>query len=305
MVTSAARGETPAIAAGLGVRGNRCGTPVTDPARADSVGDSTRAGLLVVKLGGRALEAPDAARELAAEVAALRLARAVVLVHGGGGEVSEWSRRLGLAPSFSDGLRVTDAAALEVAVAVLAGLRNKQLVALLRDAGADAVGLAACDGGLAAIAPHPESVVLGHVARVASVRAELLHRLLDEGYVPVLASIGALEGRLWNVNADELAGAVAQALGAASTVFLSDTPGVRARGAVLAEIAAGDVPAWLADPEVQGGMRPKLMAAAAAVASGSGTACITQWQGVNTLRRAAAGELGTRVVHRQETRVHP
>src|SRR5207245_9215619 len=100
---------------------------------------------LVLKLGGRALEAPDAAGELAAEVAALRVP--VVIVHGGGVEVSAWCMRLGLAPRFVEGLRVTDDATLEVVAAVLAGLANKRLVAALRAAGVDAVGLAALAGG--------------------------------------------------------------------------------------------------------------------------------------------------------------
>lgn len=258
--------------------------------------------VLVLKLGGRACEAPDALHDLAAEIAGLRNERPVILVHGGGNEVSEWSRRLGITPRFHDGLRVTDEASLEVAVAVLAGLRNKELVAVLLHAGADAMGLAGCDGGLVTLEPHPDAATLGRVARVTGVRGELLAGLLAQGLLPVLASVGAYRGALWNVNADELAGAVAQALGATGTVFLSDTPGVSVNGELLDEIAVADVPSWLSHPEIHGGMRPKL-AAAAVAAAGGGFACITAWQGPGTVRRAAAGMLGTRVVH-QSTRVH-
>jgi len=236
---------------------------------------------LVLKLGGRALEAPDAAGELAAEVAALRVP--VVIVHGGGVEVSAWCMRLGLAPRFVEGLRVTDDATLEVVAAVLAGLANKRLVAALRAAGVDAVGLAALDGGTVTAAPHPDARRLGAVGRVDAVNPALLETLLAAGRVPVLSSLAADGGRLLNVNADDLAAALAGALGARSLVLLSDTPGVRLGGEWVARLEGEALGDAISHPEVAGGMKPKLAAARAALGAGVSRVQIAGWAGPGTL----------------------
>jgi len=244
---------------------------------------------LVVKLGGRALEAEGALKELAAELAN----RPAVLVHGGGNEVTAWSERFGLAPRFSGGRRVTDPATLEVAAAVLAGLVNKRLVAALRACGIDAIGLSALDG-IAACAKVPE---LGEVGRVTAIDPRLLEALLADGRVPVLASLGQADGALLNVNADDFAAAVAAALSAEALVLLSDTPGLLLGGAIVPAVAAGDIAALLGSPEVTGGMAPKLEAARAATASGACEAAwIAQWRGAGTLSALLAGTgTGTRI----------
>ena len=239
------------------------------------------AGPIVVKLGGRALDAPQALPELAADLAAL--GAPVVLVHGGGAEVTRWCERLGIAPRFEHGLRVTDPATLEVAVAVLAGLANKRLVATLRSTGVDAIGLAALDGGVVDTRFHPQSNALGAVGAVAEVSPALLDTLLSQGRVPVLASIGACEGCLLNLNADDLAAALAVALRARALVLLSDVPGVVLDGSVAARLSAEDAAAALAGPEVAGGMRPKLEAARFALESGVPTVHLADWSGPKTL----------------------
>jgi len=244
------------------------------------------AGPIVVKLGGRALDAPQALPELAADLAAL--GAPVVLVHGGGAEVTRWCERLGIAPRFEHGLRVTDPATLEVAVAVLAGLANKRLVALLRAHDLDAVGLAALDS-ICEVTLHPDAARLGEVGAVESVRTDLLETLLVQGHLPVLASVGALDGRLLNVNADDLAAALAAALGARLLVLLSDTPGVRLDGAVMPRIGRAALDAALAHPDVQGGMTAKLHAAAAALDGGARGAVIAEWSGPGTLAAIVAG----------------
>jgi len=236
---------------------------------------------VVIKVGGRALERDGASVELAEALRALR--DPVVLVHGGGAEVSAWSRRLGLSPSFVDGRRVTDGETLEVAVAVLAGLANKRLVATLRSAGVDAIGLAALDGGVVDTRFHPQSNALGAVGAVAEVSPALLDTLLSQGRVPVLASIGACEGCLLNLNADDLAAALAVALRARALVLLSDVPGVVLDGSVAARLSAEDAAAALAGPEVAGGMRPKLEAARFALESGVPTVHLADWSGPKTL----------------------
>ena len=243
---------------------------------------------VVVKLGGRALEGPAATRELAA--ALRRLPGPAVVVHGGGAEVSRWCGRLGLAPRFHDGLRVTDPATLEVAAAVLAGLANKRLVAALRAAGLDAVGLAALDGGTLAAVAHPEAARLGEVGAVGGADPALLRDLHAAGRVPVLSSLGAEGERLLNLNADDVAAALAAALAAADLVLLSDAPGLVLGGAVVPTLAGGDLEAVLDHPEVRDGMRPKLRAAARALAGGAGRAHIAAWQGPLTLSRLLAGE---------------
>ena len=256
-------------------------------------GTPTVRGAIVVKLGGRALEAEGALAELAADLATL--GAPVVLVHGGGAEVTKWCERLGIESRFEQGLRVTDAATLEVAAAVLAGLANKRLVAGLRAHDVDAVGLAAIDG-VCEVSLHPDAKTLGEVGAVESVNTTLLESLLAQGHLPVLASIGADEGRLLNVNADDLAAAVAAALHARLLVLLSDTPGVRLEGAFAPRLDRAALDAALTHPDVQGGMTAKLRAAAAALDGGAHAAVITEWSGAGTLAAIAAGDAhGTRL----------
>jgi len=243
---------------------------------------------LVLKLGGRALETPEAPREFALALA--QLGRPAILVHGGGGEVTQWCLRLGLETRFSEGLRVTDAATLEVSTAVLAGLANKRLVAALRACGLDAVGLAGLDGGVLRVRPHARASALGAVGEVESVDASLLALLLGSGRTPVLASIAATsDGVLLNVNADDAAAAIAAAAGASDLVLLSDTPGLVLDGRVVAALRSADLAAALARPEVGGGMRPKLRAAGVALAAGVARVHVAAWQGPGTLEALLAG----------------
>ncbi len=250
------------------------------------------AATVVIKLGGRSLEAPGALAELAAELAGC--AGHAVLVHGGGTEVSTWCRRLGIESRFDDGLRVTDAGALEVATAVLAGLANKRLVAALRAARLDALGIAALDGGIVQARPHAGAARLGHVGEVESVDGARLRAWLAAGLLPVVASIGACDGALLNLNADDVAAAIAGALGAESLVLLSDAPGVRLAGETVKVLDADAVDDALAGADVAGGMRVKLRAARAAVAAGAGVAWIAAWRGPGTLAALlAAGREGS------------
>jgi acetylglutamate kinase len=255
---------------------------------------TTRRAPIVVKIGGRALDAPGAGEALAREIASL--AEPALVVHGGGADVSTWCLRFGIEPRFHEGLRVTDAETLEVAAAVLAGLANKRLVALLRAANVDAVGLAALDGGVVNVVPHPESDQLGAVGAVRSVEPALLETLLDRGHVPVLASIGAADGALLNLNADDLAAALAPALCARSLVLLSDTPGLELDGAIVPHLDRDGLRAALAHPDVKGGMAPKLRAALAAIEAGVTEVHIAAWDGPGTLARLRAGEgVGTHI----------
>lgn len=246
---------------------------------------------IVVKIGGRAFDTPEAFAELAADVRTLvACGERVLLVHGGGAEVSQWCARLGIESRFHDGLRVSDPATLEVATAVLAGLANKRLVARLLAAGVDAAGLAALDGGIVETVAHADAGALGAVGAVASVRPALLDALLDRGTVPVLSSIGANDGALFNLNADDLAAGLAPALAAGTLLLLSDTPGLVLGGAVVPALDRAALAATLEHPEVTGGMVPKLRAALAALDAGVPRVAIAAWQGAGTLARLLAGE---------------
>jgi len=280
---------------------------------------------IVIKLGGRALERPGSEAELAASL--LALDRPAVLVHGGGREVSDWSRRLGLEPRFEGGLRVTDAPSLEIAAAVLGGLANARLVARLRSAGVDAAGLGAGDGGLIEAAPHPDAARLGHVGVATGVRPRALAALLAAGLTPVVSSIGALDrtlgaagaldgtrgaagtlgaaGALVNLNADEVAGALAAALAAEALVLLTDVPGVLLGGTLVPAIGPGELAAVLASDDVKDGMRPKLEAARRALAGGARRVLITTWQGPGTLAGLLDGRLpATRITPSIEESAH-
>ena len=288
------------LADAAAMRGNRCGTPVARAVR----DPQEKTGTLVLKLGGRALDGAQALDELADDLVAL--GGSAVVIHGGGAEVTAWGERAGVEARFHGGRRVTDPAALDVAVAVLAGLVNKRLVAALRHRGLDAVGIAALDGGSALVAPHADAAALGAVGTVTAIDVRLIETLLAGGFVPVISSIGAVDGGLFNLNADDLAAALAPALGADALVLLSDTPGLLLSGAVVSRLGASELAVALASEDVSGGMRPKLEAAGQAVAAGVPSAWIAAWDGPGSLARFADGTArGTRIAQANESQEVP
>jgi acetylglutamate kinase len=188
-----------------------------------------------------------------------------VIVHGGGNEVAEWSRRMGIEPRTHDGLRVTDPETLDVVVAVLAGLVNTRLVAAFEALGRPAVGLTGADGALLQLRRRdPE---LGEVGEVVGADASLLDSVIASGRLPVVASVGFHDGALLNVNADEVAGAVAAARGGL-LLLCTDVPGVQRDGQVVDRLDAAAAEGMLEDGSASAGMRPKLRAALAAAAAG-------------------------------------
>ncbi len=226
----------------------------------------------VIKIGGTLLDDPRRAAALCLEVVRGAAQGPTVVVHGGGRRVSEVARRCGLSPRFEEGLRVTDDATLEIVLMVLAGWVNKTLVASLAAAGAQAVGVAGGDGALAVAEKlgQANGVDLGHVGRVDVVRPALLRHLLDAGFLPVVAPLALSASGGWlNVNADQMAAAVARALGAATLVFLTDVDGVLdAGGAVVHRLEAGAARRMIESGDVRGGMRPKLEACGEALDGG-------------------------------------
>jgi acetylglutamate kinase len=235
---------------------------------------------VVVKLGGAAIDA-ELDRALAQDVLLLRsVGVRCVLVHGGGPQVDEMLRRLGMKPEFKDGLRVTNAETLEVVRMVLVGKINRDLVGTINRETSEepvAVGVSGEDGGLLQVTPRESS--LGFVGDVSLVRASVLHRLLDEGLTPVVSTIGADEhGQPYNINADEAARAIAVAMAAEKIVYLTAAPGlledVNDEGSLVPRLTAMELRARLGDGSVSAGMIPKLQACADAVEGGVGSAHI-------------------------------
>jgi len=216
---------------------------------------------VTIKLGGVAGSQAETVRLVARNAPA-----DTVLVHGGGNEVADWSRRLGIEPRMHDGLRVTDPATLEVAVGVLAGLVNTRLVAELGAAGRPAVGLTGADGNLLTL--RRRDAAYGEVGEVISADASLPRTLIAAGLLPVVASIGVDEaGSLLNINADEAAGAIAASRGGL-LLLCTDVPGVHLDGQLIEELDAAIAERMLADGSASAGMRPKLRAALVAARAG-------------------------------------
>jgi acetylglutamate kinase len=200
-----------------------------------------------------------------------RDAGSVVLVHGGGDEVSALQAALGSASTFVEGRRVTTAKDIELVRMVLSGSANKRLVATLVECGVDAVGLSGEDAGLIAAAPM-DAKRLGHVGVPRSVNVAFLRHLLSGGYMPVISPVsrdasGTLSSAL-NVNGDDAAAAIAAALGAAELLLVADVPGVMCNGAVLPSLTPDAARALIAEGVAVGGMQAKLQAALAALAGG-------------------------------------
>ena len=259
-------------------------------------------GTIVVKIGGSTLGAHDTTLEDL--VALQREGGAVVVVHGGGPVVTEWLKVHGAGTTFVRGLRVTDAASLEVVVAVLAGLVNKQLAGALNALGGRAVGLSGADGPtILAEVREPD---YGRVGAVCEVRTDLLRQLVAGSYLPVLSSIGfdvraaSPDEALLNINADTVAGEVAAALDADRLVFLTDVPGVMdAGGAVRARLSTTEAQTLVQAGTIGGGMIPKVEACLYAAAAGA-DALIIDGREPHALLAAVRGtELGTRVGSRQ------
>jgi acetylglutamate kinase len=234
---------------------------------------------LVLKVGGNELDDPQFVGAFTRAVAAMR--PVPVLVHGGGKEIGLVQQALGGVPRFVAGLRVTDETALAAAQMVLCGSVSTRLVAALLAAGADAQGLSGVDRGLITVEKqeHPEGD-LGWVGRPVAVRAAVLHELLGHGVLPVVAPISHGPGGVYNVNADEAAGAIAAALGASQVVFVTNVPGVLVGGELAPRLTRAEVEALIGDGTISGGMIPKVRAALAALDAGVAAARITNLGGL-------------------------
>ena len=228
---------------------------------------------VVIKYGGAAMEDPALREEFARDVVLLKyVGMNPIVVHGGGPDITRYMQRLDMPVEFVDGLRVSDPDTVEIAKMVLVGKVNKDIVLRINRHGQPAVGLCGDDGLLFRVERQssPGGEDIGFVGRIEKVNVDVLEHIATD-YIPVIASVGAdREGRSYNVNADEAAGAVARALRAYKVMFLTDVEGwlrdPAEASSVVSEAGADEVIAAL--PEVGGGMRPKLQACVDAIHGG-------------------------------------
>ena len=225
---------------------------------------------VVVKIGGVAQDDPDLRRRFAEDVVLLSWVGVnVVVVHGGGKQVSSLLDRLGIAPRFEGGLRVTDAPTLEVVEMVLGGSLNKELVRQVNQLGGRGIGLTGVDGGLARARRLTRTPDLGLVGEIVAIDRRVIDRLLPE-FIPIIAPLAVGEDhQTLNVNADPFAAEVAQALGAEKLVLLTDVEGVKgADGALIPTLTPDQARGLVATGVVAGGMIPKVENALAALERG-------------------------------------
>lgn len=252
---------------------------------------------VLIKLGGTLLDAESSRSALAAQIAALAGSHEVVVVHGGGKQMTRYLAERGVESRFVDGLRVTSAEVLDAVLKVFAGSVNKHLVASLTAAGAAAVGLTGADAGLAVAEPmRPE---LGFVGRIVRSDARLLHVLTANGFLPVVACVaGDTSGNIYNVNADQMASAMAAGFSAEQVLLLTDVDGVKdAAGTVRDVLAAEEAEGLIRDGVATGGMQAKLTYAMEALRNGAGEIRIASGSVPEVVTRLLAGErLGTRIL---------
>jgi acetylglutamate kinase len=181
---------------------------------------------VVIKYGGNAMEDPELAELFAQDVVLMRLVGMnPVVVHGGGPQISDLMRRLGKEPEFVDGLRVTDAETVDIVRMALVGKVNREVVASVNRHGSYAVGLSGEDAGLITVGPRDEK--LGFVGDIRRIDPSILERLIREELIPVVATVGVDDaGQAYNVNADTVAGAIAEALRAEKLVYLTNVAGL-------------------------------------------------------------------------------
>jgi acetylglutamate kinase len=243
---------------------------------------------VVIKYGGNAMVDEALKSGFARDVVLMKLVGInPVVVHGGGPQIGSLLEKIGKESHFVEGMRVTDSETMDVVEMVLGGLVNKEIVSLITRHGGRAVGLTGKDGDLIRArkltirrdAPEleaPEIIDIGHVGEVASIDADVVHMLVGGDFIPVIAPIGVGEdGRSYNINADLVAGRMAEVLAAEKLILLTNSPGLLNRqGELLTGLDSHDVDRLIADGTIHGGMLPKIGCALSAVNSGVNAAHI-------------------------------
>ncbi|HIK28258.1 MAG: acetylglutamate kinase [Oscillatoriaceae bacterium SKW80] len=228
---------------------------------------------IVVKYGGAAMKDANLKDKVIRDIVFLScIGMRPVIVHGGGPEINSWLDKLGIEPQFKNGLRVTDAATMDVVEMVLVGRVNKELVSLINQAGGSAVGLCGKDGNLFQARPEGQEGI-GFVGEVSKVNTKILESLVNSNYIPVVSSVAADEtGQAYNINADTVAGEIAAALGAEKLILLTDTAGIlrdaKDPSTLITKLDIQEARRLIETGVVSGGMIPKVKCCVRSLAQG-------------------------------------
>jgi acetylglutamate kinase len=265
----------------------------------------------VIKLSGKATEDHDNLSSLAEELALLhQVGIHLCVVHGGGKQLSELATRMGVEQTIINGRRVTDDATLEMAKMIFAGKINTDILSALRNRGVEAVGLSGVDGNIVHAERRPPKEVLnretgerahvdfGHVGDVVKINSRLLTVLLDQGYLPVVSSLGAdSEGTVFNINADTIASEIAIQLKAEKLILLSDVEGLYLRSGEpetkISRITVAEADRLIAEGQATGGMIPKLQSISELLGRGVHSAHIISGTNRNALLSEIFTDQGT------------
>ena len=237
---------------------------------------------IVVKYGGNAMVDEELKREFARDIVLMKLVGMnPVVVHGGGPQIAEVLKELGVESRFVDGMRVTDSKTMDVVEMVLGGLVNQDIVSLINESGGKAVGLTGKDARLITArkmvikratreVQAPEIIDIGHVGEVASIDRSVIDMLVASDFIPVIAPIGVGEDNAtYNINADLVAGKLAEELQAEKFILLTNVSGVQdGKGKLISRISAKDIEKLIDDGTISGGMLPKVDCALSAVKHG-------------------------------------
>lgn len=236
---------------------------------------------IVLKISGHQIDDPVFLTSLSATIAGIQ--SPLIIVHGGGKEISEMQKLYGIEPQYVDGVRITDEASLAIVTMVLCGSVNKRLVRYLLASGVDAQGLSGIDRGIvrAKKMQHPE-IDMAYTGEVSDVNGNILLEMLSQGITPVLAPLSLGADSHYNVNGDHVAGAIAVAVKAERIVFLSNVEGVLINEVVTKKLTLDETLTLIEDGTIYGGMIPKVQTALHALQSGVQSAVITNLKGMKS-----------------------
>lgn len=270
----------------------------------------------VIKYGGAVQIEPRLNNSFAQDVVLLNfIGIRPIVVHGGGPRINEIMRKMGKEPAFVCGHRITDKETMEIVEMVLGGLINKEIVALINSHGGRAVGLSGKDGGLIKArkklfketekSAEEEIVDIGLVGEVESIAPEILSSLEKDGFIPVISPIGAGGARgndeTYNINADNVASAIAGSLKAEKLILLTDVPGISdGKGDIIPTLPVGDIKGLVSNGTISGGMLPKVQAGISAIKAGVKKVHIVDGRIPHCLLLEifTKGGIGTEIVHR-------